>query len=936
MKAAQTTRKATPFLIAVLLAVVVACIAAITFAFSAFANNGSESDTEEVLIIEPTVGDAPDDAEVAAEIAAEDALPEEAEPAADEEIVYVGDDAAVLDAPDEDIAVADEPVAADEPVPGDEPAPAAEPEEAEPAPADEPVADEPVEEYEEVAEPAAADEPAALVEQTVNATIYGDDSEIDLLSVPSDSIILTGMLPEGATVSAYPVEISIDGITVLAAYDITITDAEGNEFQPTDSPLLVSIATSAIADALNDEADLVVYHLEDAAAEPEQIAILATEDGAVEFEADSFSIYVVGENDELYEEGGETRHYVYTVNFYIEDMSADPISSQTLSAGETIVVPGVPEVEHAIFAGWYSEPNGQGTHYDFTESQTLPAISEDTELDLFAHYNEAYYVYYMELSLEEQELTGSDDPVFHTEVYSFGDELDTSTATDLYREMGYLGATQAVIDWVDADGNSAPATVTDDIELYPVIENAYWIYFNVGEGMNTSVDPQWVLANETTIGELPDASCAGYSFDGWYTDENYTTQVTASTTLASLGLGEYMNDSVTLYAKWTPDQVAYTVNIWRQKATDGQTGIDQKTYTAGESYDDFIDYYDFAESYHVTADASTLYAGDSLADVTPNDRSSFLYSYTQYGTINDNESTYYGFEYATDRTQNNVRSITSVAADGNTVINIFYDRVTITWTFGSGNSARTLIGLYGTNCAQGDDPAGDYNDWTSAGNGNLWHYSSGGSSRNMTFEATFVILNSSASTTFTSNSVNTRSYGYYYLELTNDDQIDPDKQAEAESLGVPYQRTVNGTTYIYDRQVISTGGDFNLTDKYAGYKVAGYTTVDTGETDTSTSYTEAAEGDTIETSYTTGFIFQTTHYLDFYIFNDARTYTITLVSSDKNVGIADNGTLYDAGNDPTYSLILSFSKCRRRGMWRPHYRIVPTYPKPVNYGPTAL
>lgn len=760
-------------------------------------------------------------------------------------------------------------------------------------------------------EEATEEEEAPLIYQKLTANVTSGNAGIATMSATGGKVTLEGVMPEGAYVKAEPVEVEIDGIAVLAAYDITIYDADGEEYQPQDGAIRVHIENDAIRDAENEDNPLFVYHMENKYAEPERISVITTENGSVEFDAEKFSIYVVGEDGELYESDHETRHYIYTVNFYIEDMSDDPISSQTLSAGEVVEVPGVPEQEHAVFMGWYTEPNGEGTLYDLSSTNVLPEITEDTELDLFAHYTDVYYVYYMEFPYDTVFEEGHENVVFHTEVYNEYDAmLDTSTATDLYRAEGLLAATEAVTGWVDADGNLAPDVVEDDLELYPVIDNAYWVYFDVGEDMNTSVDPIYVLASSATIGDLPEASCTGYTFDGWYTDTSYRTRVTSSTTLASLnlGTGTGQNDSVTLYAKWTADKVAYTVNIWRQKATDGAAGISNKTYVSGETYDDFIDYYDFAESYHVTAADSTLYAGDSLASVTPTQSSSFLYQYTRYGTTSDNTSKYYGFEYATDRTQNNVRSITSVAADGSTVINIFYDRVTITWNFGTSNNRTatgTLIGLYGTNC-ETDDHYGTLSGWPNTTSSNqIWSYSTGSglwaTSEDVTFEATFVIFDGETTLNFTTGSYTTNCYGYYYLELTNENQLSTAKEEEANNYKVAYTRQVNDTWYVYDRRINLSGGTFNFTDKYAGYYFAGYNKVSTGSTDNSTSYTEAKEGDsdTFRERRSSGIV-TSYNYFDGYFFNNAIEYTITLVSSDKNVGIADNGTLYDAGNEATY------------------------------------
>ncbi len=127
-----------------------------------------------------------------------------------------------------------------------------------------------------------------LVYQTITATIEGD---IKTLSAREDDrITLTGYMPAGATVTATPAdpEPDIDDIYVLLAYDITITDTDGNEFEPT-SPITVTIQSREIA---NSDATPLVYHMEDTDAK--QITPVTVTDDSVTFEATSFSVYAVG------------------------------------------------------------------------------------------------------------------------------------------------------------------------------------------------------------------------------------------------------------------------------------------------------------------------------------------------------------------------------------------------------------------------------------------------------------------------------------------------------------------------------------------------------------------------------------------------------------------------------------------------------------------
>ena len=87
--------------------------------------------------------------------------------------------------------------------------------------------------------------------------------------------------------------VEVDG-EVLAAYDITIyADAEaqaaGIEWQPADDTLTVHFYDPS----LKDVEAVDVYHMADETAEPELVAtVTPDEDGAIEFEAESFSVYI--------------------------------------------------------------------------------------------------------------------------------------------------------------------------------------------------------------------------------------------------------------------------------------------------------------------------------------------------------------------------------------------------------------------------------------------------------------------------------------------------------------------------------------------------------------------------------------------------------------------------------------------------------------------
>ncbi len=747
-----------------------------------------------------------------------------------------------------------------------------------------------------------------VAEQTLDAQIYADDSYKAGADDTAD-ITLSGVMPEGAVVKSYPVDVELEGVNVLAAYDITIYDADGNEYQPQDGAITVTIDTDKIQAALADDTALAVYHMEDADAQPQEVATIAADADEVAFEAESFSVYIV--TDGIYRDAatGDTAT-VYTVKFeeYVfDDGTVTPITipEQKVTADEKLEEPTTPEVANHIFVGWYTEQQGTdgtvGTNsYDFSKTlqENLDSWDgytvENNTITLYSDYRKAYYVYYMTRELTEEELTdcpegfttGYEPFDFHTEAYDdVNSTLITSSATNIYNTE-YLGNSgYAVTGWYYKSGESKvyisdTDQVTGDLTLYPEVSEAYWFYFDMNidadsDEVYQEVDPVYILSNATTVGEgtLQTPERSGYEFKGWYTDADTTdeNEVTASTAVSTLFTAE--KTSVTLYAKWEATTIGYTINIWRQKATDGQEGLDQKVYTEGEAYSTYIGYYDFAESISVSDDQSELKTGDVL----DSDSTSKIYNwstYTDYGTVEyGSTSAYNGFEYSEDsknRTENGLTG-TTMKADGSTVINIYYNRVTVTWTFyhtrliGSDTLFGTLIGLYGTNIepTNGSTSSGTLTGWEDYGNNYSWTYTTaGGSTVYPGFETCFILLDTTdpANVRFEDAVNGSRSATvYYYKEVTN----------ESEQIGTTV--TVNEKTYVYDRSVTyswtiitSSGHDLNLEDKYVGYTLSGYSKTTGSMSEIPSDYNvSVSNGDSV------------------YIYYDAIEYTIELLSNSK-------------------------------------------------------
>ena len=181
------------------------------------------------------------------------------------------------------------------------------------------------------------------------------------------------------------------------------------------------------------------------------------------------------------------------------------------------------------FTGWYLTPNGST---QVTESTTVTNSSAHT---LYAGWYRNAYT----LTLDANGGDGSTSRV--VKVGSGYGELPKPTKAH-YQFQGWF---------TDPNGGSQVDSSTQmgegDVTIYAHWAiNTYTLTFNSNGG--DSGDSSVTLAYGSQYGSLPAASRAYYDFDGWFTDPNGGSQVSASTTM-----GE---GNVTVYAHWTQHPVS--------------------------------------------------------------------------------------------------------------------------------------------------------------------------------------------------------------------------------------------------------------------------------------------------------------------------------------------------------------------------------------------
>ena len=336
----------------------------------------------------------------------------------------------------------------------------------------------------------------------------------------------------------------------MVAFDITFTDAEGNELQPADGHTVsVRFEVEAASDLVTEETSaLQVYHVETdeanipVSAQPVGQATVVEDtsaDQTVEVEADSFSIYVVVQEFKP----------IITYNYYVQDSEGnwDCVGTQVVKSNDTLLEPEAPAPtdEGKLFLGWYTDETDGKKFDDFGP---VGEVTTTDIVDLYARFGTAYYVFY----------TDGSGRVIYTATYAGNETVQLSAAFPSVE----TGADKANTGWTETAGSENIITSLSinnkDHTLYPVIKNGHWLRFDSQGG--TSVDSQFVASGQTgSQPAVPDRP--GYTFEGWYT--------------APAGGNEYRFNSLvtadtTVYAHWTPKVVNYTVIHWWENANDDE------------------------------------------------------------------------------------------------------------------------------------------------------------------------------------------------------------------------------------------------------------------------------------------------------------------------------------------------------------------------------
>ena len=325
-----------------------------------------------------------------------------------------------------------------------------------------------------------------------------------------------------------------------------------------------------------------------------------------------------------------------------------------------------------LFKGWLIvEPDEDGnydssyTTEDVSKAKTIDEIREwafnrqITEGDLVKIYAMVFKTYSVTFKDE-------DSATVHTEAlicaandasidYTINVQYTPKTIDQEFQGWYPTPATSANVEALDGTNppydNSTEVSIKGNVVFTAQAPKGYWISFVANGGTYTS--PVFVETGHKTVAP-DDPTRTGYKFDGWYKDKELTEKFEFGSVLDP-------EKSTALYAKWVAEEKAeYKVIIWMQNTEANN--------------------YDYGETIELIGSSNSIIdtveeAGDGT---------------DKYAVIDSKSKEYKGF-YLKKYDQN-----VTINPDGTTILNVYYDRKEITYTFHRpGTPPTAQYGRYG-------------------------------------------------------------------------------------------------------------------------------------------------------------------------------------------------------------------------------------------------
>ena len=222
------------------------------------------------------------------------------------------------------------------------------------------------------------------------------------------------------------------------------------------------------------------------------------------------------------------------------------LSEQIVKNGDTLYEPSVTAPAGKTFTGW--NPN--------VTFGTVSNVDKTETIEVEAQFADGYHVYFKD----------NNGRIIATKTGETGKSISVA-------DVNFpVGNDEAITGWyTDAAHTKKVESVTietSDITLYAKVEKGYWLTFESNGG--SYVAPAF-YANGTPAAAPDKPTKSGYTFAGWYTDENLMTAANFDNITAT----------TTLYAKWTAGtETKYTViHFWENANDDGYSFKESETKT---------------------------------------------------------------------------------------------------------------------------------------------------------------------------------------------------------------------------------------------------------------------------------------------------------------------------------------------------------------------
>lgn len=631
------------------------------------AEDQQEPAAEETVTEEPAAEDSEEQKEEAPAAAEEEKAEEQKEEAPAEE------------APAEEIAPAEEAAPAEEVAPAEEEA---------------------VETVSEPEEETVAAMPAQTFSKTVKEKVKGKKKTVVKVEVSAPE----GAFPEGTEMTVTKVgendrvggrkrgktyrqaieSVARSDVKTIMAVDITFTK-DGKEIEPA-KDISVSFKSDSLA-AKEGQTLSIVHIADDGSAEVIKDAKINENKQEATFDAGDFSVYAVlgegetGENARLFvtfKQAGDGEDDI-VIPVKKTDITTETIDGVEVNHFEQVLYdPGVGSLaDGQMFKGWTRIEN----YTDETEALTIDDVRDEVKTLLNKGVTEGQEITYYPM-------------IFSVRYVSYFDELGSTIRVDSVIFKAGESKTYTIdepyspytseakfVGWAEAEQDSETGkykektggtvyqinnTITlndssDQVYIIAKVPAGHWLIFvENGDGASYTY-PQFLESEART--EKPSAPTRkGYTFDGWYTGPPATTGGDP-TGEEFTAWNQTLSVTTKLYAKWVAQTEApYTVIIWLQQQEGNKYDFSlslQLNGTTGQTVNSII-----------PMNTGNTDVRDDYARIN---NVNFYRSFTYGGNTYD----YTGFHFSS------YNSDRVVEPEGNTVINVYYDRNEYTLTFQS-------------------------------------------------------------------------------------------------------------------------------------------------------------------------------------------------------------------------------------------------------------